>query len=142
MTITKEQIRILVQDNGVPPIIDDTELDLIIAMEPTNFYRAAAIAARSLAAYFAKKVALTAGPVKLALTEKFEHYQDLADSYDQRAREGGGIDSDAGVGGIGTGIILTGVSVSDMDDVASDEDRPPSVFYMGVTDGTPPNGGV
>lgn len=133
MTATIEQIRMLTQDNGTPPLIPDADIQLILDLE-SNVYRAAAMVSNSLAAYFAKKVSLTAGPVKLQSTQKFEHYTDLADQYNQRAREGGG---NVGGGGIGTGLIITGTSISTIEDVRSDPDRYDSAFYRGLDENPP-----
>lgn len=127
---TIEQVRALVSDPaGVGQIFDDAHYQIIIDIED-NVYRAAATAAKTLSAYYAKKVSVTAGPVKVECQQKADQYLELADSYDQRAREGGG--SGAGTAAMAPG--LTGVSISDIDSNNEDTDRYGSVFYRGLDD--------
>lgn len=136
-TIT--QVRTLVNDPaGVSQIYDDTHYQTIIDIED-NVYRAAASAARTLAAYYAAKVKVKAGPVAVENQQKFEHYSELAKGYDQRAREGGG----EGGGGIGIGAgapQLTGTSIDTMESNNDDSDRFGGVFRRGVTDNPPSTG--
>ena len=127
---TIDTIRVLIQDTGLTPIMADADIEAIISIEE-NVYRAASACCRALAAYFAKKVSLTIDVIKIENTQKFEHYIALAKFYDQRAREGGGYST---AGTIGTGVLLTGVSTSEMDTVIADVDRVDSVFYTGMTD--------
>jgi hypothetical protein len=125
---TIAQMRVLVNDpSGTDEIFDDDHYQTIIDIE-TNVYRAAATSAKTLAAYYAAKVNVTAGPVKIENTQKFEHYDALADSYDQRAREGGG--TEAGVGA----PAVTGVSHSEIDAANEDTDRYQGKFYRGMDD--------
>jgi hypothetical protein len=134
---TIEQLRVLVQDpEGTDAVLSDDSYDEIIAIE-SNVYRAAATAARLLAATYAAKVKITAGPVSVENQQKYEHYADLAKAYDQRAREGGGGDGGGGVG-IGAGAPqLTGTSHAEIDALNEDADRYASVFRRGVTDNPP-----
>lgn len=127
---TIDTIRVLIQDTGLTPIMADEDIEAIISIED-NVYRAASACCRAMAAYFAKKVSLTIDVIKIENTQKFEHFVALAKFYDQRAREGGGY---AGVGAIGTGVLLTGVSTSEIETVIADVDRVDSVFYTGMTD--------
>jgi hypothetical protein len=133
---TIEQLRVLVQDpEGTDAVLSDDSYDEIIAIE-SNVYRAAATAARLLAATYAAKVKVTAGPVSVENQQKFKHYSELAKAYDQRAREGGG---EAG-GGVGVGAgapQLTGISHEEIDTLNEDADRYASVFRRGVTDNPP-----
>jgi hypothetical protein len=133
---TVAQLRVLVDDpSGVDQIYDDTHYDTILAIED-NVYRAAATAARTLAAHYAAKTRVKAGPVAIENQQKFEHYVELAKGYDQRAREGGG-DGGGGVG-IGAGAPqLTGVSIDTMETNNDDADRFAGVFRRGVTDNPP-----
>lgn len=135
MAATIAQVRALVADPptvGGTEIFPDTHYQTIIDIED-NVYWAAATAANTLAAYFAKKADVEAGPVKIKLDHKFQHYKDLADQYSQRAREGGG--SSGGTLGVGAGLpALTGTSYDDIDNNNADEDRYPSVFSRGMDD--------
>jgi len=130
---TIEQVRMLVNDPTPDSIFEDPHYQLIIDIED-NVYRAAATAAKTLAAYFAEKVKVTAGPVKIENQQKFEHYEALADSYDQRAREGGGSGAGLSVGA----PVITGISLSEIEAAEEDEDRYSSVFYRGL-DKNPPD---
>jgi hypothetical protein len=137
MAATISQVRTLVNDPAGPEqIFDDPHYQAIIDIEE-NVYRAAATAAKTLAANYAAKVKITAGPVSVENQQKYEHYADLAKAYDQRAREGGGGDGGGGVG-IGAGAPqLTGTSHAEIDALNEDADRYASVFRRGVTDNPP-----
>lgn len=133
MTITIAQLRVLVDDpTGVDQIFDDAHYEVIIDIE-SNVYRAAATAAKTLAAHFAEKITVTAGPVKVATQQKFEHYDALADSYDQRAREGGGSGADEAA----MAPALAGTSISTINDLNSDTDRYKGAFSRGQDDNPP-----
>lgn len=133
---TVAQLRVLVDDPaGASQIYDDTHYDTILAIED-NVYRAAATAARTLAAHYATKTKVKAGPVAVETQQKFEHYSELAKGYDQRAREGGG----EGGGGVGIGAgapQLTGTSIDTMESNNDDTDRFAGVFRRGMTDNPP-----
>lgn len=129
MSITIEQLRALVQDNGTTEILGDPTYLEVMDLE-VNSYRAAAVICRILAAKYAAKVKVKAGPVAVENQQKFEHYESLADAYDQSAREGGGGEGAGGLAVGGGAPGLTGVSVADMEDVREDTDRPDSAFRM------------
>lgn len=129
MALVVDTIRKLVSDtDDVSPILEDSAYQAIIDLGETNAYRAAAVACRQLSANFAAKVDVTAGPVKVANSQKAESYLALAVQYDTLANKGLGEDPnvEAAVGFLG--IALTGVSISEMASVASDTDRPSSSF--------------
>jgi hypothetical protein len=124
------QVRTLVDDpSGVSQIFDDTIYQTIIDIED-NVYRAAATAAKALSAHYALKVSVTAGPVKIQNQQKADQYLDIAKSYDQRAREGGGSGADTAA----MAPSLTGVSHSDIDDNNNDTDRYKGQFSVGMDD--------
>ena len=132
---TIAQLRLLMNDPaGASQIFDDDAYQLAIDTE-SNIYRAGAMIARMFASYYAQKVSTTVGPVKLDNDQKYNHYVDLADSFDKRAQTGGGAS-----GEIGTGIELTGVSISEMDTQEEDDDRYPSAFKRGMNDN--PSAGI
>lgn len=128
---TIDQVRVLVNDpSGASQIFDDPHYQTIIDIED-NVYRAAATAAETLAAYYAAKVKVKAGPVAVENQQKFEHYEALAKAYNQRAREGGG----EGGGGVGAGAgapQMTGVSINEIDNQNADSDRYGGVFKRGL----------
>lgn len=130
---TVAQLRVLVDDpSGASQVFDDTHYDTILDIE-SNVYRAAATAARTLAAHYAAKTKVKAGPVSVEAQQKFEHYSELAKGYDQRAREGGG------EGGGVSAPQLTGVSIDTMDTNNDDDDRYSGVFRRGMNDNPPTN---
>lgn len=128
---TIEQIRVLVSDPaGASQVFDDAHYQVIVDLE-SNTFRAAADAARTLAANFAQQVSVTAGPVQVENQQKAERYESLAESYDQRAREGAG----SGAGGLSVGGPgITGTSHDEIRTLREDEDRYSSVFYRGLDD--------
>ncbi|MCP4161574.1 MAG: hypothetical protein GY760_15990 [Deltaproteobacteria bacterium] len=132
MAITQEQIEALVQDTT--GLLTDDDYTTIISIE-SNLYRAAALAARMLAAKYAGKTKLKAGPVTIEAQQKYEHYIDLAQKYDNRASSGGG-------GGNGSGsefacATVTGISIDEMNIVDSDTDRFPSTVRKGQFNNPP-----
>jgi len=131
LAATITSTRTLVSDYaGASQILDDTAYQVFVDLE-TNEYRAAAIAAVALSAYFAQKVSTTVGQVKVENQQKAEAYSRLADKYSQRAREGGG-SSGSGVGVGAPGI--TGISIADMESACEDDDRYSSAFVRGMDD--------
>jgi len=92
MAATVQQLRILCGDPSSSAILMTSQYSAIIEIE-SNVYRAAALACRSIAATFAPKVEMGAGPAKMKLQQKYEHYMDLAKKYDSRAESGGGSSS-------------------------------------------------
>jgi len=133
MAVTEAQLRSLLQDpTGAGEKLSAADYATIIALED-NVYRAAATAARAIAAKYAANTDVKAGPVSVANSDKYEHYIDLAKSFDLRAREGGG----AATGATPLGPELTGTSVSEMKAVEDDTDRYGSAFRRGMTDNPP-----
>ena len=140
---TAAQLRVLVSDPPAPgatPIFDDAHYDLIGSME-TNLYKAAGNAARSLAAFFAQKVSVTAGPVKIESSDKCEHYIKIAKQFDDLSKTAGHIEPGGSgvipsliIGAPVSGGVLTGIDISEIDGVKSDPDRYDSVFYRGMDD--------
>jgi hypothetical protein len=133
MAATEAQLRTLVQDPaGADEKLATADYTVIIDLE-SNVYRAAAMAARAIAAKYAAKVDVKAGPVAVSNSDKYDHYIDLAKSFDQRAREGGGADA----GSVPLGPELTGTSVSEMEAEDEEADRYGSAFKRGMTDNPP-----
>jgi hypothetical protein len=138
MAITIDELRALTGDTGTPPIMDDAQYNVAIAIESLNYYDAAAIACTSLAGIFATKVKLAAGPVSLDNQQKYEHYLELAQTYRQFAREGKGAVNGGGATTLSLATpILTGISISDMESVRDDPDRYNSNLYRGMHDNPP-----
>ena len=145
--ISVDQLRALVSDPpvyGQNPILEDEFYEIIASME-TNIYKAAGNAARGLAAYFAQKVTVTAGPVKIDSSAKCEHYLKIARQFDDLSKTSGISQPDGSVLGVGSVVgagIATGVLVSEMDNIESDSDRYNSAFTRGLDDSNTTNGGL
>lgn len=131
MSMTIEQLRALVQDNGVISLLEDSTYLEVMELE-VNSYKAAAVLCRILAAKYAAKGKVKAGPVTVDSQQKYEHYKELADAYDQSAREGGGGEGAGGLAVGGGAPGLTGVSEADMETNREDTDRPDSAFRMNL----------
>lgn len=137
MPPTVEQLRVLLSDPSVldgPTIFPDEHYEILCSVEP-NVYSAAANGARTLAAYFAQKVSVTAGPVKIESSDKCEHYLKIAKQFDTLSRSVVGEDTDGFLikaAGPVSGGIVSGVSISEIQSVESDEDRFGSAFYIGM----------
>jgi hypothetical protein len=119
---TETLLRMAMNDpaDAAEPLLETEDYILIVEAEPT-FYRAAALAARAIAAQFALKADIEAGEVKIKLEQKFNHYMQLGRVYDIRA-----------ISGSVSGPRMTGVSIAAMDSVNQLEDRFPSLFKIGM----------
>lgn len=128
---TVAQLRLLLNDpSDSDPLLTDAQYTTLIALE-SNVYRAAALGARTIAALFAQKVKWSAGQLSLDNQQKFNHYMTLSDSYDSRAKQGGGVD-----GGILT-PLLEGVSEDRMETIREDDDIVQPSFRMELMDNPP-----
>lgn len=121
-------LRALIQDTTATPILSDEDIEVIIEVE-SNVYYAASLCCNSIAAYYSSKTDMTVDVIKIANSQKFEHYTALAKVYAQRGKEGGG---EGGSALIGTGVIATGISESEIASVESDSDRMSSSFTIGM----------
>ena len=119
MTITVAQIRALL---GVDEAtLSDDSIEVVIDLE-TNVYRAAAVCAKILAAQYADKINIKAGPVSVEEEAKFAHWKSIAAGFDSRASSGGcNID-----------CVATGISESEIDSQREDTDRVQETFYRGM----------
>jgi hypothetical protein len=114
---------------GATEVLSDADYNTILAVE-TNEYRAAATAARVLAAQYALKVATSVDRVRIENQQKREAYLAIAQSFDIRAASGGGTTASANV----PEPIIAGTSISEMDSVRSNSDRYNGAFYRGQFD--------
>ena len=126
-------LRSFVFDRGTTQLLTDLEYQDIIDTEPNNIYAAAAQAARQIAVQFAQLIDTTAGPVRVALSQRYRNYIDLANRYDQRVREGAGFINGSGTAG-SLGPALTGNTVSKISTVRSDRQIPNKDFQEGQFD--------
>jgi len=131
MAVTEAQIRLLVGDpTGANEILATGDYTSIIALQSTNVYRAAALAARSIAGKYARLVEVTEDPTRHAMQQKFEHYAKLADDYESMANAGQGSISAATY----ASPIVTGSSKADIKTQRENTDRYPSAFTRGQDD--------
>lgn len=87
MTVTRNQVRFLIGDtNDQDPQLQDGEIDFILT-ERADLHDAASMAARTLAALYARKVDRAIGRAREALNQRFEHYRQLAEDL---AKDGAG----------------------------------------------------
>jgi hypothetical protein len=128
-----DQIRLLVGDTDVSDaLLQDAEI-LFFLSQDDNVYKAAAIAARSIAGKLVRSVTETKfDDVSQKTTPPSAHYLKLADALDAQANK---ISSR-----ITLGLFAGGTSVSQMEAVRNDPDRAPG-FWDNQFD-APPSPGV
>lgn len=132
MTATVAQIRLLVADLIPNNVYDDSHYEAIVAMN-SNVYRAGAIAANALAAFYATKISTTVGKIKISNEQKFKHYQKLSVQYTKWADSGANKIAEFIATGAGAPEI-TGVVNSEIDTAHDDTDRYKAAFRRGVLD--------
>lgn len=122
---TVAQLRILCQDPaGEDQLIDDASYDLAIELGDNTFLEAS-IAARMIAAKLSVLVDMGGGSSSIKLSQKVDHYNSLADSWETK-----------GTTTIISGSpILTGINEDTMEAIREDTERYNSTFYRGVLDG-------
>jgi hypothetical protein len=121
-TSSRDAVRYLIGDNEAgstgstgQPTLSDGEVDYELATYP-NTRRAAASAARALAAKYARKPTSKAvGDLSLSWGDRAKSLTDLADT----------LDSDAALVAV---PIAGGISITSKDAVEDDEDRVPPAF--------------
>ena len=124
-------VRFLVGDvDSSNPILTDSEILAITTLQPVITYAAAA-AADTIAARYAIQVDTAIGRTRISLSDRFDHFKQLAD----RLRETAGDLP----GGDGTGIptvsmFVGGISVSANEAMADDTDRVQPSFTIGMDD--------
>lgn len=132
--VSEDILRIMVQDpSGPDEILTSVDYDVVLSIE-TDLYFSSALAAKMIAAVFARRVRVKVGPVNVDLQKKYEHYIDLAETYEKRGRENRVMNPNSIVG---VGVALTGTSKDTMRDLRQDTDRYGSVFYRGMNDNPP-----
>lgn len=112
MSLTETQLRSVVQDAaGANQILSSTDYTNAIALESNN-YRQIALVCNMISAAYAGKVEMSAGTVRIANHQKFEHYRNLAKEYNLRAQTGGGSGSLAPES---TGLLLSEIALVESD---------------------------
>lgn len=96
-------------------LLSDEEIDYLVAQHPT-LLRAAANAARTIAAKYARQVDSEIDQIRILAQFRFEHYTDLAKELDKQASLGG-----SGAMALG-GVYAGGISKSDKELLTDDTD--------------------
>lgn len=80
---------------------------------------------------------MTAGPVKIESSHKCEHYIKIAKQFAELSKtfgyvEPGSSDPPLPLGAPVSGGVVTGIDISEMEEIKSDPNRYKSVFYRGL----------
>lgn len=106
--------------SGANQILSATDYSTAISLETNNF-RQLSLICRMLAAAFARKVEMTAGSVRMANNQKFQHYMEMSKQYDLRSTSSSG----------SPGSLLPvapGILISDIITIESDINTQPASF--------------
>lgn len=115
-------VRMRIGDNSSDNVLfQDEEIDVLLS-DYGNKYAAAAAAARSLGAKFARQVTKQVGRLKISMVEASESYFDLAKRLDEETQLNSG------------GAWVGGISVSDKETQEADTDWVGSRFSRGQFD--------
>lgn len=121
-------VRLRIGDNSSADVLlYDEEIDVLLASEGGK-YAAAASAARSIGARYARKTDKQIGRLRISMAQASQHYFDLADKLDTEAA--------TAIGGMDDIVVpyAGGISLSDRDSDADDTDRPEYSFIRGQFD--------
>lgn len=117
----KDLVRLYISDTDAANAeFQDEAIEAILTIEGSPLLAAARLA-DSLAAQYSSRSDLTIDGFSIKFSDRAEAYRDLADSLRASAA--------AGSGGLAAPVI-TGVSLSAMQSVASNTDRPPNKFEL------------
>lgn len=111
---TLDQVRFLTGDtsnSAATELLADGEVTWLLSQE-TNVYRAASVAAESIAAKFSRLADTSVGDVSVSNSQKVSHYKDLAKRLALKATKRGSAAAFAG-----------GISIADRNTRLDDEDR-------------------
>lgn len=116
----RDSVRYLTGDTDVnDQLITDQEIAFLLDQTSNSVFKAASLAAETIAAKFSRLVNFSFDSVSTDYSDLAEGYRSLSVRLDQKARSVGG--------GLGT-PSAGGISVDQMDDIRSDEDRPLPAF--------------
>jgi hypothetical protein len=125
----RDAVRFLIQDTDTnDQLLQDAEIDWLLS-ETSTVYGAATEAAKAIATYFARLADTDIESVSVKYSQKHKQYLKIANRLQIKA--------DASGSGIAKPDV-NGVSVSEMESVWEDDDRPNDRFYRGQFD-NPPN---
>lgn len=122
----KDAVRLLIGDTDTDDQqLSDEEIEYLLT-QYTNVYRAASLAAKTLAAKYSRQVGSSIETLRVFAADRYKQYMDLSGKLNTEYKR-------QGAGGLGTPIV-TGVSQSDIALVESDEDRVKSAFKKEMFD--------
>ena len=117
----KSYVRLRIGDvSSGSQLLQDEEIEVFLTAE-TNWLRAAALAARSVAGSFSRKTDKTVGKLSIKAGSASGYYSDLAADLMREA------DRKAGA-------YAGGISIADMDETRDDTDSPTPAFERGQFD--------
>lgn len=123
-TSNKDWVRLRIGDTSSgDPLLTDEEINEVLDEEGNKFL-AAAVAAETIGAQYARKVDKSVGKLSISMAQASEHYFALAD----RLRENVVMDTSVG------GPYAGGISQADKDKDEADSDRVDPAFYVGQFD--------
>lgn len=111
-------VRFLVGDtDSADPIVTDEEINFAIGIN-SDVYAASVIVIKAIIAKYSRDVDSQIESVRVSSSQRVSHFTNLLNSYESVVQ-----DSE----GLGTPVV-SGVSVSDMEDVDNDDDIPKPAF--------------
>lgn len=127
----RDSVRYLVGDTDTSDQqTTDEEISFALTQASNNVYGAASIVCRAIAAKYARLVSTSFDSVRIQYGERQDHYEKLAVQREREAKRFGG--------GLGT-PVAGGISISEMDAVEDDADRPQPAFRRGQFENPPDN---
>lgn len=116
-TSPKDAVRLLIHDtDAADPLLQDEEINYLVAVEGTNLYRIAWRAAEVIAAKFARVVDRSIGPLNDRGSQKQAQYAALACDLRNKMLRSGPVP------------LATALSISEKQSVEDQPDRVPNIF--------------
>ncbi len=117
----KDKVRLLIGDTDEDSqLLQDEEIDLFLTISAQNVSRAAATAARGLAAKFSSRASKQVGDLSIRYLDRTRGYLDLAKMLESQADR------------YPVAPYAGGISEADKDLAAEDSDRVDPLFYRGA----------
>lgn len=123
-----DQVRVLLGDTGSVPYWPDATINAMLALT-SNVYLVAAVLAEQRAALSAAKTSITVDGLSVARSDETKAWLALGARLRAQGMVNGGVIGGAAIAGL---PVVTGVSVSEMEAVDANTDRPESAFRMGM----------
>lgn len=89
---SRDEVRFLIGDTDADDqLLQDSEVDYLVSVSPDGSghnYLAASAACDAIAARYAKQISKSVGSLSIQLSEKYQHYKELADTLYDMATKG------------------------------------------------------